>query len=308
MKYIKLGKSDTSAIVMGCMRIAGMAVEDADALIHTALDCGITLFDHADIYGGGQSEMLFGEVLRRNPGLRDRMLIQSKCGICKDDPNSSFYDLSYQHIVKSVEGSLKRLGIETLDCLLFHRPDALTEQEDFARAVQELKAQGKVRQFGVSNMNPAQIQLLESWSGEHFVADQLQLSLMHAGMVTSGINVNVANQEGTMYDGSVLPYCQRTGITVQAWSPFQYGMLEGCFIGNDKFPQLNEKLNELAEKYEVTPSAIALAWILRIPGNIQVIVGTTSPVHMREACTADTVSLTRKEWYELYRSCGYRQP
>ena len=210
--------------------------------------------------------------------------------------------------MESTEGILKRLHIDTLDTLLFHRPDILAEQEEFCKAVTELKSQGKVRQFAVSNMNPAQIELLESWCGETFVADQVQLSLMHAGIVTGGTNVNVANREGTMYDGCLLPYCQKTQMVLQAWSPLQYGMFQGCFIGNEKFPKLNEKLTELARKYGVSQTAIALAWILRIPGNMQVILGTASPEHMRDAAMASDVTLSRQDWYSLYSVCGYLLP
>ena len=303
MREIMIGDMKASEIAMGCMRIAEMGKKDVDTLIHTALDSGINFFDHADIYGGGRSEEVFGEALRMNPGLRDRIYIQSKCGIRK-----GCYDFSYEHIVGSVEGSLRRLGIETLDSLLFHRPDVLADSDEFCRAVRDLKASGKVRSFGVSNMNPAQIELLESWTGERMTSDQVQLSVMHAGLVTSGLNVNVPGREGTMFDGSLLPYAQRRGMTLQAWSPFQYGMFEGCFVGNEKFPEVNAKLSEIAERYGVTPGAVAVAWILRLPLSMQVVLGTTSNAHMQEACRASDISLTRKEWYEIYLSAGYLLP
>ena len=303
MKTVKLGQFTPSVIGMGCMRIASLDVQAADALVHRALECGIHFFDHADIYGGGRSESLFGEVLKKNPGLREQIILQSKCGIRK-----GFYDMSRAHILEAVDGSLSRLGVETLDVLLFHRPDALCEQEELCEAIRTLKAQGKVKQFGVSNMNPAQIELLEAWSGETLCANQIQMSLMHAGTVKSGINVNVDNDAGVMHDGSVLPFCQRKNITVQAWSPFQYGMFKGCFIGDAQFPELNAKLNELAEAYRVTPAAIAAAWLLRIPGRMQVILGTANPQHMQEACAAADITLTREEWYALYRACGYPLP
>ena len=303
MNKISLGTCQASAMAMGCMRLADRTEAEAALLINSALSMGVNLFDHADIYGGGRSEEIFGRVLADSPSLRDYMLLQSKCGIRK-----GCYDFSDAHIVTSVEGSLQRLHTDHLDILLLHRPDVLAEPEEFARAIETLKAHGKVLNFGVSNMNPAQIQLLESWTGEKMVADQLQLSLMHAGMVTSCLNVNVPNAEGTMYDGSVLPYAQRRDLAIQAWSPLQYGMFKGCFVGNPQFPELNACLEELARAYGVTPAAIALAWILRIPGKLQVILGTVNPKHLEEALKAADIQLTRAHWYRLYRACGYSLP
>ena len=303
MKYITSGERKASRLVMGCMRIADKPQSQVDRLVRTALDQGINSFDHADIYGGGRSEEVFGTLLAGNPGLRQSMYLQSKCGIRR-----GFYDFSYDHIMSSAEGILRRLHTDHLDLLLFHRPDALAEREEFSRAVQDLKIQGKVLAFGVSNMNPAQVQLLEAWSGEKMLADQVQFSLMHAGLVTAGTNVNVSNSEGTMYDGSLLPFAQRTDLGIQAWSPLQYGMFEGCFIENEKFPGLNDCLREMAQKYQVSPAAVALAWILRIPGKIQAVTGTADPGHLLDACKAADVLLSREDWYALYRACGYLLP
>lgn len=303
MEYVKLGNNNTSNIALGCMRIADKTEKEAERLIITALEGGINLFDHADIYGGGRSEEIFGNVLKMNPALKHHMYIQSKCGI-----RQGFYDFSYDHITESVDGILKRLGIEKLDNLILHRPDILAEPEEIAKALEDLKSSGKVASFGVSNMNPAQIELLESWTGERFTCDQMQLSIMHAGIVASGINVNVENNDGTMYDGALLPYIQKRGMVLQAWSPFQYGMFEGCFIGSEKFPELNAKLNELALKYNATPSAIATAWILRIPGNIQVVLGTANEKHLKDALMAEDIKLTRKEWYDIYTISGHLLP
>ena len=290
-------------IISGCMRMAGLSVNQAEALVLAALEQGINQFDHADIYGAGESEALFGQVLTRNPGLRDKIFLQDKCGI-----RQGCYDFTYDHILSSVDGMLRRLQTDHLDMLLFHRPDALAEQEEFSRAVQELKAGGKVLSFGVSNMNPMQIELLESWCGETLKANQVQLSLMHAGLVTSGMNVNVPNREGTMYDGSLLPYLQKTGKTLQAWSPLQYGMFLGTFLHNPKFPELNKLLDELAETYHTNSSAIAIAWILRIPGSIQAILGTMNTEHLKLACQAAKIHLSHNDWYRLYTACGYSLP
>ena len=303
MRSIKLGDREASAVALGCMRLADRTLKQAEEVISTALDCGITLFDHADIYGKGRAEELFGQVLSRNPGMRDKMLLQTKCGICP-----GYYDLSYAHIMDSVESSLRKLGTDRLDVLLFHRPDILAEEEEVCRAVGELKRQGKVLAFGVSNMEPDQIRLLEGWTGEKMVADQLQLSLMHAGMVTRSINVNMDNRECRSETGGLLPFCRRENMALQAWSPLQFGMFKGCFVGDSAFPELNKTLDALSEKYGVTPAAVALAWILRIPGRMQTVLGSRDPVHIREACAAADVRLTRPEWYELYRACGYAQP
>ena len=303
MKYMKLGNQNVSQVAMGCMRIADKTESQVDRLVRTAMDQGINHFDHADIYGGGRSEELFGQILAKEPSLRRNMVIQSKCSIRK-----GFYDLSYDHIISSVEGILKRLQTDYLDLLLFHRPDVLAEKEEFSRAIQDLKESGKVLSFGVSNMNPAQIALLESWSGETMLTDQIQLSLMHAGLVTAGINVNVSNAEGTMYDGSLLPYAQKRELGLQAWSPLQFGMFEGCFVENEKFPTLNKELHRMAEKYQVSPAAVALSWILRIPGKMQVVTGTANPGHLADACEAADIVLSREDFYSLYRACGYLLP
>ena len=303
MEYVTLGNNKTSNIALGCMRIADKTEKEAERLIITALEGGVNLFDHADIYGGGRSEEIFGNVLKMNPALKRHMYIQSKCGI-----RQGYYDFSYDHIVKSVDGILGRLGIEKLDNLILHRPDILAEPDEISRALQILKESGKVDSFGVSNMNPSQIELLESWTGEKFTCNQMQLSLMHAGIVSSGINVNVENNDGTMYDGALLPYIQKRGMVLQAWSPFQYGMFEGSFLGNDKFPDINRKLNELSEKYNSKPSAIAASWILRIPGQMQVVLGTTDEKHLKDALMAQNIKLTRKEWYELYTISGHMLP
>lgn len=304
MRQIQIGQlMPASPIAMGCMRIASRGVDEVERWIQTALEQGVNLFDHADIYGGGKSELVFGEALKRSPGLREKIILQSKCGI-----GSGLYDLSKEHILASVEGSLKRLGQEQLDILLFHRPDVLAEPEEMAEAIAALKAQGKAKYFGVSNMNPGQIKMLEKMTGERFVINQLQFGLMHAGLVTSGLNVNVDQEEGVVRDGGALEFCRERGIVLQAWSPFQYGMFKGCFIGNEKFPEINQKLEEVARSYQASPSAIAVAWILRVPAAMQAVIGTTNPDRIVDIAQALRISLSRQEWYGLYRACGYLLP
>lgn len=305
MKNVILGTSDikASSIGLGCMRIANMEKEDVNRLVNTALEEGINFFDHADIYGKGKSEEIFSEAINMNSSLREKMIIQSKCSI-----RPGFYDYSKEHIVNSVDGILKRLKTDYLDILLLHRPDTLMEPEEVSEAFEELFKAGKVREFGVSNHNPMQIELLNKYLKNKIIINQMQFSLMHTGIIDSGINVNMKIDPSIDRDGSILEYCRLKDITIQAWSPFQYGFFEGVFLNNDKFPELNAKINEIAEKKGVTNSAIATAWILRHPAKIQTIVGTTNPQRLRDICKASEVVLTRQEWYELYRAAGNQLP
>lgn len=297
------GLLPVSAIAMGCMRLAD-AKEAPDRVIGTALDLGIDFFDHADIYGGGRCEEVFGDWLAAHPSMRDQITIQTKCGIRK-----GCYDFSKQHILEAVEGSLKRLRTDHADVLLLHRPDTLMEPEEVAAAFDELEQSGKVRYFGVSNHNPMQIELLKTAVKQPIVANQLQFSLPECGLVTAGLNVNMKNEESVMHDGSALEYLRLKGITLQAWSPFQGGFFRGPFIGDrDKYPALNEKLDEIAQKYGASPTAVAAAWILRHPASIQLISGSVSPERIREIADGAAIELTREDWYALYLAAGFRLP
>lgn len=300
MKQVKIGgKVEAGNIGLGFMRLPKLSVAEAEKLIRTALEQGMTLMDHADIYGGGRSEELFAEALSGDPSVRGQMVLQSKCGIRKE-----MYDFSREHILQSVDGILKRLHTDYLDILLLHRPDALMEPEEVAAAFDELEASGKVRHFGVSNQNPMQMELLAKYVKQPLIANQLQLSITQCPMIDAGLNVNVNGPFGAMYDGSVLDYCHLKDITVEAWSPFQYGMFEGCFLGSDKYPELNEVIGRLAEKYGTTDSGIAIAWILRHPAGILPILGTTSVQRVEEIAKVSELRITREEWYELYRAAG----
>lgn len=305
MKTITLNNTNLSIpeIGMGCMRI--VELENADAVkswVDTALENGINFFDHADIYGKGRCEELFGKVL--TPSLREKIILQSKCSI---RPGIAF-DFSKEHILNSVDGILKRLNTEYLDVLLLHRPDALMEPEEVADAFRILKENGKVRHFGVSNQTPMQMELLSKYCDEPLLINQLQLSIAHCPMINSGINANMYNDSGINRDGGVLEYCRLKDITIQAWSPFQYGMFEGVFLGNEKFAELNKVIDNLAEKYNVTNSAIAVAWILRHPAGIQTIVGTTNKDRIAQISKASEIRLTREEWYALYMAAGNKLP
>ena len=305
MKTITLNNTNLSIpeIGMGCMRI--VELENVDAVkgwVDTALEHGINFFDHADIYGKGRCEELFGQVL--TPSLREKIILQSKCSI---RPGIAF-DFSKEHILNSVDGILKRLNTEYLDILLLHRPDALMEPEEVADAFRILKESGKVRHFGVSNQTPMQMELLSKYCDEPLLINQLQLSIAHCPMINSGINANMYNDSGINRDGGVLEYCRLKDITIQAWSPFQYGMFEGIFLGNEKFAELNKVIDNLAEKYNVTNSAIAVAWILRHPAGIQTIVGTTNKDRIAQISKASEIRLTREEWDALYMAAGNKLP
>jgi len=306
MKKINVGgKLTASAIALGCMRISQMPDAELTTLVQTALENGVDFFDHADIYGGGESERVFGKVVKDASISRDKILIQTKCGIRR-----VFFDFSKEHIIASLEGSLKRLGMDYVDIFLLHRPDTLMEPEEVAEAFSALKKSGKVRYFGVSNHNPGQIRLLKKYLGDSIplVCNQLQFSPTNTGMLDSGFNVNMENPPSIDHDGSVLEFCRLEDITIQAWSPFQYGFFEGVFLGSDKYPELNKEINKLADEKNVTPEAIVTAWILRHPAKMQVIPGTTSVSRIKNICAAYSVDLTRPEWYGVYRAAGNTLP
>lgn len=306
MKKIQIANTEMKAsqIVLGCMRMNGTNVNPAE-VIQTAYDNGINFFDHADIYGGGQCETIFAQALKTTSIARPDIYIQSKVGI---RPGVAF-DFSKAHIVAAVEGILKRLETDYLDALLLHRPDTLVEPEEVAEAFSQLEKAGKVRAFGVSNQNPGQIELLKTAVKQPLHINQLQFGLKHTGMIDAGINVNMENQAGLVRDGGILEYSRIHEMTIQAWSPFQYGFFEGVFVGNtDKFPELNVKLVELADKYGATPIGIAVAFINRHPANMQTILGTMTPSRIVEATNAADIVLTREEWYSLYMAAGNRLP
>lgn len=299
MYNIELGKTGLSVptVAVGCMRISDMSEKEVSAFIETAIVNGTNFFDHADIYGGGKSESVFGKAVTSS--MRENIFIQTKCGI-----RQGRFDFSYEHIINSVNGSLERLGTDYVDVLLLHRPDALMEPEDVAKAFDELKTTGKVRHFGVSNQNPYQMELLQSCLDMPLCVNQLQFSIMHAPMIQAGINVNMYNDSAVNRDGGVLDYCRLNKITVQPWSPMQYGFFEGCFIDNEKFPKLNETLENIGNKYGVSKTAVAFAWILRHPAKMQPVTGTTNLTRLADCIKASEITLTREEWYEIYRAAG----
>lgn len=295
------------SIVVGCMRLADKSVGDMNHYIHTALESGAFFFDHADIYGAGKSEEVFGEAWDSDSSIkREDMIIQSKCGIVTGD--KGYYDLSKEHIIASVDGILKRLKMDYLDILLLHRPDALVDECEVAEAFDQLKTKGKVRNFGVSNHKPMQIELLKKCIKEELIINQMQLSIPVSNMISNGMEVNMETPGSIDRDGSVLDYCRLNDITIQAWSPFQMPAWKGCFIDNEEYARLNEVLDRLADKYGASKTAISTAWILRHPANIQVIAGTSNEERLKDIITACDIQLTRSEWYELYIAAGHPLP
>ena len=305
MKYITTFSKDipVSQVALGCMRISSMTAQECEAYISHAIDLGINYFDHADIYGGGRCEEVFGEALARNPALRQRIVIQTKCGI-----RPGRYDFSKEHIIASAEKSLKKLGIERLDVLLLHRPDLLMEPEEVAAAFDHLYDSGKVAAFGVSNHSAAQIALLKTCVRQPLVINQMQLSITNAAMVASGANVNLTDRDGINCDGYLRDYCRLHGITIQPWSPLQHGFISGTFLGSPDYPELNAKLRELGEAYGVSDTGIAIAWLLRLPERMQPVVGSINAARIEEIAAAADITMSREDWYDIYRTAGYRLP
>lgn len=304
MKTVQMAGQNFSSIAAGCMRISEMTAKEVDSFIKGAIELGINFFDHADIYGGGKCEQVFGSVLKAEPSLRNKITLQSKCGIV---PGHG-YDFSYEHIITSVEGSLKRLNIDSLDFLLLHRPDTLVEPQEVAKAFNKLQRDGKVKNFGVSNFNSMQIELLKTAVKQPITANQLQFSAAFTGMVDSGICVNTKFDGSINRDGSILEYSRINDITIQAWSPYQHGFFGGTFIGAKEYPDLNKVLDRLSAEYSVTPNAIATAFILRHPAKWQVITGTTKLSRLQEAAEGAKLTLTRAQWYEIYAAAGNTIP
>lgn len=306
MKYFKLSNTDLTVpqIIMGCMRINALTNAEIDRLFKTALDEGVSFFDHADIYGKQTCEQRFSDAVSMNDDLREKIILQTKCGI-----RSGFYDFSKEHIIRSAEQSLRRLKTDYLDILLLHRPDALAEPEEVAEAFNILQAQGKVRHFGVSNHTPMQIELLQRRLSQKLIVNQVQFSAAHTLILDSGIAFNMLNSQAVNRDGGVLDYCRLNSVGLQAWSPFQAGFFRGPFVGDrDNHYRLNETLDALAEKYGVTPTTIAAAFITRHPANIQVVTGTTKPERFSEICRATDIALSREDWYAIYKASGKMIP
>lgn len=305
MRYIQNNEKGKkcSVIGLGCMRIANSSLEDIDTLIHTCLDEGINFIDEADIYGGGKSEELLGEVLKTNPNLREKLYIQSKCGI-----RDGYFDFSKEYILQAVEGSLTRLHTDHLDSLLLHRPDILMEPDEVNEAFEILYQSGKVLSFGVSNTSIGQMDYLQKGLKQKITVNQMQMSCAHTVMIDGLLHEDMIDTRSIKHDSGIIPYCQLHDIVLQVWSPLQKGYFEGIFFNDPQYKNLCEKLEEIGNKYNVGIDTIAYAWLLRIPCNIQVVVGTTNSEHIKNAAKASEILLTRKEWYEIYTSAGNKLP
>lgn len=308
MRYIKFGErqKEVSEVVLGLMRISEMTVDQVEDLIESALAVGINAFDIADCYGHGKCEQILGEVLKRRPDLREKMWIQSKCGIRMEE--FTYFDFSKEHILEAVDGILERLNFDYIDSLLLHRPDALMEPAEIAEAFDLLKSQGKVIDFGVSNQNPMMMALIQKDVNQPLVANQLQLSAAFTPSFDAGFHVNMKQEAGIVRDSSIFEYCRLHDVVIQAWSVLQFDYFGGVFLGSEKYPELNHVLNRLAEKYHVSPSAVAIAWVLRYPAKMQAVIGTTKKARVAEAAKAAEIQLTRKEWYEIYLAAGNDLP
>lgn len=307
MRLQQVGQSgvEASRVALGVMRFAwGKTQDDVNESVRTALACGVNFFDSADIYGAGKSSQMLGQALSDLGVARESVLLQTKAGI----RSGVCYDFSKAHLIEALDGELAALQTNYVDFFLLHRPDPLVDLDEFADAIAEMLASGKVRHVGVSNMGPWQVEMLQSVLSCHLEANQLQFGLGHTQAISSGLHVNMPDDAACERGSGVIEHARLRHMTVQAWSPYQFGIFEGCFIGNEKFPELNAKLDEVAAAHGTTSTTIATAWILRHPAQIQVICGSTSPEHIREACAAADIDLTREEWWDLYKAAGNDLP
>ena len=302
MLHIKNGPQNVSAIIQGCMRMPSLTKEAAAKVIRTAYDCGINFFDHATCYGNGEAEVRFAEGFELTGIRREDICLQSKCGLCLD---RNEFDWTKETILSSVDDCLRRLHTEYLDTLLLHRPDLLFDPEEVAEAFDALEITGKVRYFGISNLIPMQIELLRKYVKQPLVINQVQLSLEQSQLIDQALYMNNKTTDlSVCRDGSALDYCRLHDITIQAWSPLQIGMFGGTFIDNPDHTELNKALAEIADREGVSKAAVAIAWILRHPANMQAVIGTMNPVHIKDVCDAAKIELSHHDWYVLYLASG----
>lgn len=310
MEYITLENTDlkVSKIGLGMMRIGAKPYDEVEALLLEALNSGINFFDHADIYGNGKSEELFGQFLQNHPELREKMIVQTKCDIVTANHGGPRYDTSADYIKSCVEHSLQRLHTDYIDILLLHRPDPLWNPKDIAQVFNELKQEGKVRYFGVSNFSASKMASLQKQVNQPLLVNQIQLSIVHSSAIDRNVFFNMNDPHAINYDDGILDYCYDHNVLVQPWCPLQASWQHGCFIDNPIYPKLNEVLESLANQYQVSKSAISLAWLLKLPNLMQPIIGTTSVEHLKESLDCLKVNLTHQQWYDLYCAKGIQLP
>jgi len=314
MKKVKLGVSDlhVPSIAVGCMRIYTLSQKELENFINTAVENEANFFDHADVYQLGRCEEMFAQAFEATKIKRESVIFQTKCGIVKGNGKTVSFDFSKERIIEAVDASLKRLKTDYIDILLLHRPDILVEPQQVDEAFDILHSAGKVRHFGVSNQKPMQIELLRKYVQQPIIINQLQLSIANCTMLSNGLHVNQSYTDKSIdRDGSIIDYCRLKDISIQAWSPFQMAqtaLFQGAFLNNDKFPQLNAKIDEIAKKYSVSNTTIAAAWILRHPAKIQVVTGTTNVQRLKDCIKAPEITLTHEEWYEIYLAAGNTLP
>ncbi|MEO7018170.1 MAG: aldo/keto reductase [Leifsonia sp.] len=309
MKTMTLPNTDleVSNIILGLMRISPLSDDEIRALVGAAREAGIDFFDHADIYGDERHgcERRFGDAIKFSPAEREAVVVQSKVGI-----RDGYFDFSKEHILTSVDESLAALKLDYLDILLLHRPDTLVEPDEVAAAFETLYDSGKVRNFGVSNHTPGQMELLKRSVTQPLVVNQVQLSITHAPLIAAGIAANMSGLDQSIdRDNGILDYSRLNDVTLQAWSPFQKAFFDGIFLGDrENYPELNDAVDALASRYDVPPAAIAVAWITRHPADIQVVLGTTKIGHLLDSAAGSDIPLTRPEWYRLFTAAGHTLP
>lgn len=325
MKTLPLNKRGipASRLVLGCMGLGGgwdrepvteEHIKEGHEAVEAALQIGINMFDHADIYTRGKAEKVFGAVLKERPELRESIILQSKCGIKLAEPgeSSNVFDFSKSHILSSVDGILSRLGAEYLDILLLHRPDPLMDPEEVGEALRLLKESGKVRHFGVSNMSAGQIKLLQAYSDEPIIVNQLEMSLEKIFWLDSVVSVNQEAWKDQGLPEGTIEHCRLENIQLQAWGPLAQGKYSGRPLGDEEPEAVRSTarlVQKLAEEKGTTPEAVVLSWLMTHPAAIQPVIGTVNPKRIAACKDADKLELTRKEWYDLYVSSrGVRLP
>lgn len=300
---------EQSKLLLGMMRLKDITVPQLEETIGYCLENGIRHFDLSDVYCRHESEKKFGEVMKLHPEWRKDMLIQTKCGILKtgSDDAVTYMDLSKKHILESLDDSLERMNLDYLDCYLLHRVDIFMDSREISEAFDEIEKENKARSFGVSNMNIEQIEYLKSDVKQPLVLDQLQVSLGQLSLISQNFNVNAPDQKVNLQDGLFF-YLKRKKMILQCWSPFVYGFFKNTIFREESMQKTRDVMEELAEKYHITPAGIAISFLTSLGENVEVVIGSMNPKHIQEAIDGSKVTLSRQDWYRLYLSTGNLLP